>query len=277
MAQLYNLTSPDGNSIIEISSLGAQILSYRINDTKIFHENEINYRRCGMPVLFPFAGPLEEGKFTLTETKLPQHGFGRDVQWQIYQKSDHEDYNSISFALTNSDVPEIWQNNYPFPYIVMLHYYLGNDLLSVDLTVMNPLQEDLQVPLKPGFHPYFDCPKDQKINIKFEGQPVLKSLDWSKQFDAIFIDPKKGVTKFSIGNISFVTTMKHRIYKLSNESKSIILDLNNKTVIWSEMDEDFVCIEPIAGPFNSVNYNPILVQKGQGYNFNYQIKTKKLS
>jgi galactose mutarotase-like enzyme len=277
MPKVYTLLSPDKSSIIQINSQGAQILSYRINNKKIFHEDPINPRRCGMPILFPFAGPLMNNKLTLTNTKLPQHGFGRDIEWQVYQIVEKKEFNVISFAISNADLPSIWQNNYPFPFILMVHYYLSNDGLDTDLIVMNPLQEDMQVPVKPGFHPYFEIPKKDKSSIKLsKGQPQLNKLDWNSDFPAEFIDNNDGKINFYVNDTKFKTSTTHRIYKLSEEHKEVLLELNEKTVIWSQPDADFVCIEPIAGPFNSINYNPILVQKGQGYQFRYRIRMEKI-
>jgi galactose mutarotase-like enzyme len=273
MPKVYTLLSPDKSSIIQISSQGAQILSYRINDKKIFHEDAMNPRRAGMPIMFPFAGPLKDNKLTLTGTKLPQHGFGRDIEWQVYQIVEKEDFNVISFAISNADLPSIWQNNYPFPFILMVHYYLSNDGLDTDLIVMNPLQEDMQVPVKPGFHPFFEIAKKDKPSIKLsKGNEKLKNIDWATDFPAEFIDNNDGKIDYTINGIKFKTSTTHRIYKLSEEHNETILDLNEKTVIWSQPDTDYVCIEPISGPFNSINYNPILVQKGQGYQFRYRLR-----
>ena len=276
MPKVYTLLSPDKSSIIQINSQGAQILSYRINDKKIFHEDVLNPRRCGMPILFPFAGPLKNNRLTLTGTKLTQHGFGRDIEWQVYQIVEKEDFNVISFAISNAELPSIWQNNYPFPFILMVHYYLSNDGLDTDLIVMNPLQEDLQVPVKPGFHPYFEIPKKAKSKIKVsKGQEQLKNIDWSTDFPAEFIDVNDGKIDFEFNNLKFTTSTTHRIYKLSQEHNETIMDLNEKTVIWSQPDADFVCIEPFSGPFDSINYNPILVQKGQGYQFRYRLRIEE--
>ncbi len=273
MAKNYTLLSPDKRSILQISDLGAQILSYRINNEPIFYENQFNQRRCGMPILFPFAGPLQDNTLTLTKTKLPQHGFGRDVQWQIYQTLEKEEYNILSFALSYSDLPEIWQNNFPFPFITMVHYYLSNSSLDVDLVVMNPLQEDLQIPVRPGLHPYFFSSMQEKKTLKVShNQALINKIDWHNIKEPIFINPNKNGFKFILNNNKISMTIKERIFRLSEELSEIELDTNNKIVLWSEPDSDFLCIEPISGPFNSINYNPILVQKGQGYQFRFKLE-----
>jgi galactose mutarotase-like enzyme len=273
MAKNYTLLSPDKRSIIQISDLGAQILSYRINNEPIFFENQFNQKRCGMPILFPFAGPLYENKLTLTKTKLPQHGFGRDVEWQIYQTLEKPEYNVISFALSYSDLPEIWQNNFPFPFITMVHYYLSNDSLDIDLVVMNPLQEDMQIPVRPGFHPYFCATMEEKKSLKAsQNQPLINKINWDSIREPIFLSPLENKFKIHLGSKKIIMNIKERIFRLSDETFEIDLDTNNKVVIWSEPDSEFICVEPISGPFNSINYNPILVQKGQGYQFRVKIE-----
>ena len=274
MAKNYTLLSPDKKSIIEISNLGAQILSYKINGNPVLHEDPINQRRCGIPILFPFAGALKDNVFSLSHTKLTQHGFGRDVNWDVYQVIEKEEYNVITFALSYSDLPEIWQNNYPFPFIVMVHYYLSDTSLDLDLVVMNPLQEELQVPVRPGFHPYFHATIEDKKSIKLShSQAQYNKINWEKATKSIFLDSKhKEPFKFTINDKQFKTSIVERIFRLSDDSDEIELDMNNKIVIWAEPESDFICIEPISGPFNSINYNPILIQKGQGYQFRYKIE-----
>jgi galactose mutarotase-like enzyme len=271
MAKIYTLLSPDKKSIIKVSNLGAQVISYKMNNKNILHEDSFNNRRSGIPILFPFAGPLKDNIFTLTNTKLTQHGFARDVEWQVYQINETENYNIISFALSNTDLPEIWQNNYPFPFIVMVHYYLSNNSLDIDLVVMNPLQDDLQIPVKPGFHPYFSISLKDKKKIQIKNfQSKINNIDWNIANSAIFFNNEKPLT-FELKDFKITTATEHKMYKLSDETKEILLELNEKYVVWSEAKTDYICIEPIAGPFNSINYNPILVQKGQGYQFRYKI------
>ena len=39
--------------------------------------------RGGIPVLFPFAGKLSDGVFQPANTKMNQHGFGRNLPWTV--------------------------------------------------------------------------------------------------------------------------------------------------------------------------------------------------
>ena len=44
--------------------------------------------RGGIPLLFPFAGKLADGRFTLAGTTMKQHGFARDRAWQVTERDD---------------------------------------------------------------------------------------------------------------------------------------------------------------------------------------------
>ena len=274
---IHELFSPDKNSNILISDFGAQVLKYTNNGKEIFHYQQLNTRRSGMPILFPFAGPLEDNTLDFTGTKFPQHGFARDVKWQIYEKTEGKNVNcnSISLILSYEDLPVMWQKAYPFPFMVIIHYYLSNNKLSTEMVVLNPLQEDLQIPIKPGFHPYFAIPNNQKSQITFnQSNKIPKSIDWQIPSNGYFFDDSKQKNSFVLDKNNILTTTSHKIFKISRPDKFYNLNINNLLVFWSEVGEDFVCIEPITGSYNSINYNPILVQKGQGYQFCYTIEIK---
>lgn len=274
---IHELFSPDKNSNILVSDFGGQVLKYTNNKKEILYYQQLNPRRSGMPILFPFAGPLKDNTLDFTNTKFPQHGFGRDVVWQIYEKKEDQntEYNSISLILTYEDLPSIWQKAYPFPFMVIVHYYLSNTKLSTEMVVLNPIQEDLQIPIKPGFHPYFALPNDNKSQIIVnQSNKIPKSIDWQKPSNGYFFKDQKQKNSLILGQNHITTTTTHKIFKLSNPDNFYNLDINNLLVFWSEVGENFVCIEPITGSYNSINYNPILVQKGQGYQFCYTIEVK---
>ena len=43
--------------------------------------------RGGIPILFPFAGKLEDERFLPAGTRMKQHGFGRNKPWAVRAQS----------------------------------------------------------------------------------------------------------------------------------------------------------------------------------------------
>ena len=76
---MSTLILQNGAAQVEVASLGAQVLCWSLEKTQILYVGT-SPRRGGIPLLFPFADPLTNDTLEHTSTRLPQHGFGREVQ-----------------------------------------------------------------------------------------------------------------------------------------------------------------------------------------------------
>lgn len=103
------------------------------------------------PVLFPIVGRLKDDTYFVNETsyKLPQHGFARDMEFQVLSKSD----TAVSLLL-KSDLETL--KVYPFQFRLIIAYTLVDRSLKVNYTVENPSQEKILFSI--GAHPGFNCP-----------------------------------------------------------------------------------------------------------------------
>lgn len=158
---------------VEIDSYGAEIKSI------INKKTGINHIWCGdpevwgrtAPVLFPFVGSCNHGKYRFegTEYSMPSHGFARDKEHALSSKSDNE----IWFCLV--DTAETY-NIYPFHFKFECGYKLDENNIYVSWKVTNPGQErnDKNLYFSLGAHPAFVCPlngEPNKVGYKlyFEG------------------------------------------------------------------------------------------------------------
>jgi D-hexose-6-phosphate mutarotase len=53
---------------------------------RVSFDDETKNVRGGIPVLFPYAGKLADGIFLAANTKMGQHGFGRNRQWAVTER-----------------------------------------------------------------------------------------------------------------------------------------------------------------------------------------------
>jgi galactose mutarotase-like enzyme len=239
---------------IEFSPLGGQIISWKSN--KNGSPQSILYtgsspRRSGIPILYPFADPLENDVLLKTNTHLPQHGFARSVKWELNKLDQH-----LMMADYIHNPKSEWFERYPFEHDVCVLYTLhdtSNSMshtcaLSISMIVHN--SGDKEMPIAPGYHPYWPVEHTQKHLIRINGQTPPLDFDhptdsgiFMKNGDTTLIDMPWGEIKQTTG------------YRFKH------------VVVWSQTpeqpDSDFVCIEPFTRKTNGINTNPIVIQPGE--------------
>lgn len=171
--------------------------------------------RGGMHVCLPQFGP-DEGSFS-----LPQHGFGRDVNWEVKEKSSEK----VVMTFDGSKGEYGVDSSYPAGLVATLAYEITEDeegaTLGTLLTVLNNGSDD--IPIAPAFHPYFS--KDSEEQLGFSLPVDINSpKDWVKP------------TSHEM-NTSFVMSIgARRIRITSKELKQYVL--------WSDLPNNYVCFEP---------------------------------
>lgn len=124
--QLLALTSPDGLSTASVSLNGGQVLSWRMRGREqLFLSGRAGFSstqaiRGGVPVIFPQFGARGDG---------PRHGFARLRTWEIARTDGPA---SLTLALPGETEPD-----WPHPFELRLQTVLGNDRLTLALTVQN--------------------------------------------------------------------------------------------------------------------------------------------
>jgi galactose mutarotase-like enzyme len=118
LAQSRLSVVPDRGGIITSWQLRGQEILYLDRDR--FANPELSIRG-GVPILFPICGNLPDNRYTYSgETyTLKQHGFARDLPWQVVDRITH-DRVGITLALTSS--PQT-RSLYPFDFEVALQLF----------------------------------------------------------------------------------------------------------------------------------------------------------
>ncbi len=160
---LYKIVLKRGNgmiTVIENEWLKVEIASSGAEVRKVQHkETELDYMWTGdkaywgrvSPVLFPIVGRLKNDEYELNGKTyaLNQHGFLRDVNFDIKEKTD----NAVTFA-TQSDGRFL--DVFPYEFSAIIHYSLQGDSLLVRWEIVNDNKEVMNFSI--GAHPAFRVP-----------------------------------------------------------------------------------------------------------------------
>lgn len=225
-----------------------QILQWVFRGRKIFYEGS-SPKRSGVPILFPFAGPLENNIFAKTGKEIPQHGFGRDTNWKVEKNTD-----SIILKLTNHDLFEEMKIAYPYSFEVEIKLTIELQKLFYQLTVKNLGEKEM--PVAPGIHPYFPVIHNHKVDFQINNLPGFEAeeVNWKNFKKEIFFDFKDSV---------LVVLPNAKMLEIAEESD--VNDFEN-LVVWSQhtgpgiKDYNFICVEPFTRKNNELNTNPILIK-----------------
>jgi galactose mutarotase-like enzyme len=188
-------------------------------------------RRGGSHVCLPYFNPDEAGI-------LPQHGFGRDVEWNIDVSGDAQ-----SAVCSYDERAGIFQG-----LAAQIIYSLKDACFTTALTVANHGQNTFLI--SPGFHPYFSVDRE---SIVLNGKSV--DLGEFEPFQSCPDMPTMTLTT-------------------NGKTVTIASDSLTHTVVWSDARGDYLCIEPTltGGGFNSqTNQGGIEVAPGQAYKYTYTI------
>jgi len=203
--------------------------------------------RGGIPILFPFAGRLEDERFLPAGTRMKQHGFGRNKPWEVRTQSA----DALRLSLVQDDETRA---QYPYDFGVEYGVQLLPRGLQVELVVHNRGPKPL--PLSPGWHPYFRCPAARKAEVTGDvpGLRPPEQFSDAREFDFGLEAPTNGRARFDLPGLgglrlSFSPAMRHLQF-------------------WSQPGRDFVCLEPFYGRNNTVNTDRRMdIASGQARDF----------
>lgn len=139
---------PERGGIITSWQVQGQELLYL--DAERFSHPELTVRG-GVPILFPICGNLPNNSYTYqgqTYT-LKQHGFARDLPWQVINETSAENA-AITLSLSST---EQTRQGYPFDFRLAFTYQLQGDSLTLNQSYTNLSTQPM--PFSTGLHPYF--------------------------------------------------------------------------------------------------------------------------
>lgn len=210
--------------------------------------------RGGIPILFPICGNLPDNTFTHGGTPylLKQHGFARDLPWEVRDRIT-QGYVGLTLALTSTtDTRAV----YPFDFELVFTYRLRGNSLELHQQVVNTGSEPL--PFSLGLHPYFEVA--DKSALQFD-LPVSQYLDQRTQIS----HPYLGGFDFELDEIDVLFREVAQPSATATDSKrKLQIQLNYEMpytclVFWTVKGKDFYCLEPWTAPRNALNTGDRLI------------------
>ena len=256
------------NCEVLISSLGAEIKSFQVNDKEFMHDSNKKYWGRSAPYLFPNIGTIKDGFVEIDgeNYKFSKHGFLRDTEMEVIKQEN----NFISFSLkSNSTTLQI----FPYEFELIIDYLLENQTLTARIFVKNIGNKAMHFNF--GLHPAFKVPwneseKFEDYKIKFP-KPITANLP-TVLLDSGLIDWKQTYQKME--NVS-ILKLNHEDYShdalciepypgspielVSPSKESIVLNAPQfKSLgIWTPYPTEapFICLEPWCGCADSPETN----------------------
>lgn len=257
---MYKLSSEDERNWLTVCpERGGIITGFGVdNIEQLYLNKETLYDktknvRGGIPILFPISGQLEEGKYgwDQKEYTMPNHGVARINKWNVLETKVNAKQASITISLCSNEETLI---AYPFKFEVLFTYILSGNTLVIEQSYRN--ESGHPMPIYAGFHPYFNT-KSKTVSLRTD---AMKYLDYND--DSIY--------DFT-GAIN-MDGLKEAVVLLDQRKKSVEAELASGqrllietgqefsyTMLWTEQDKDFVCIEPWMAKTDELNRKEELV------------------
>ncbi|CAM3524309.1 aldose 1-epimerase family protein [Flavobacterium chungbukense] len=248
------MTTTISNSTItaSIKHLGAELVSIKDNqNNEYIWEGNPDFWGKHSPVLFPIVGTLKNNTYKIDnkEYNLPRHGFAREMEFELIEKSD----NKAVFSLQSS---EETLKKYPFDFELQLIYTLNENSLEIEYNVINKGTEKL--PFSIGAHPAIALPASfEDYAFEFEKEENLKY--YLLENDLISSKTEILETENRIVPLNYELFKNDALIFKTLESKSLTILENSKPYIkvdfkdfpslglWTKENAPFVCIEPWLG------------------------------
>ena len=247
-----------GGTKVEVDPKGAMVKRFQVGGVDVFYPYYTFIKdgklkeRGGSPILFPSAGPPVKSAVL----NLKQHGFGRNLDWELGSQS--AEGNSLTLRLASNVETK---KQYPYDFECDLTITVDEGKLRYDLSVTN--RSDELMPIAPGFHPYFSLANGE---AEKEELPIQTNIEG--------FDPEN----YQLGKPLKKPGQEH--IEITVPSGTINLnsspEVSGTTMLWSD-NERYFCVEPWAGGEQAI-VDPeqrIEVQPGKSVNLWMEIQFQK--
>ena len=249
-----------------INSKGAELISLKTIDSKEYiWEGNPDFWGKHSPVLFPIVGTLKNNFYTYKNTKhyLSRHGFARDMEFALTEKSESK----ATYSLTSTEQSfEV----YPFDFEFQITYTLDKNKLTIDYTIIN--LNNTAMPFSVGAHPAFSLPKSfENYSLAFEHSETLTSYELENDLLSDTVTSIKMINNevplayslFKKDALIFKKLQSRNITILENEIPLLRVQFDDfpNLGIWTKDNAPFLCIEPWLGYSNTIHSSGNILEK----------------
>jgi galactose mutarotase-like enzyme len=251
----YVLSDTDTGSRLEIvPDRGGLATRWQVENQEIFYFDAERFAnpelsvRGGIPILFPICGNLPNNQYQIDGNTylLKQHGFARDLPWQVVSQ-EIDAAASLTLELTSNDET---RRRYPFDFRLAFTFKLHGHILDLHQRFTNA--SDQPMPFATGLHPYFYV--DDKSQLAFE----IPATEYRNHLTG-------GVESFG-GKFDFTQDEIDLAFQGLTAQAATVTDLHlrrrltlswsseyQKLVFWTVKGKDYYCLEPWTAPRNALN------------------------
>ncbi|AFZ46926.1 Aldose 1-epimerase [Cyanobacterium stanieri PCC 7202] len=251
----YILEDRENNSRLEVvPEKGGIITAWKLNGQDIFYLDKERFKnpqlsvRGGNPILFPICGNLPDNLFLYEgkEYQLKQHGFARDLPWEVVSKSTDETAEIVLRLTSNEETLSV----YPFEFELTFTYQLVANRLIIKQEYHN--KSNQVMPFSAGFHPYFWCQDKSSLDLdipasEYSNKTGSKTFPFSGTLDYDQDEIDIAFKKISGDTASFVNHKRNMRVSLKYS------ELFSTLVFWTLKGKDYICVEPWSAPRNALN------------------------
>jgi len=249
-----------------IKHAGAELFSLTDNQNKEYMWNgNPDFWPKHSPILFPIVGSLKNETYTFDEKEyhLSRHGFARDKEFELIEKTE----SSATFSLSYN---EETLHQYPFKFELQIIYNLEENKLNIGYKVIN--KGETQFPFSIGAHPAFSLPEEfSNYSIQFEKE---EKLEYSLLEDGL-ISNTTATLETSNNTVSlnyklfendalvFKTLQSNSLTILENSKPYLKVDFEDfpSLGIWTKENAPFICIEPWFGYSDTLEKSGDILKK----------------
>lgn len=237
---------PERGALITGWKVGSEDILYMDRETLLDKSKSV---RGGIPVLFPLAGPVRDGKYEVDGQTyaLGQHGFARNSAFTV--KAHGDDF--IELELISSDAT---LKGYPFEFKLLCTYRIADGRVWLDQEIHN--HSSRVMPFQFGYHPYFLTGSEKRIAWEI---PASSYRDNEAKDRAEF--PYTGKIELHKSMVDFeFLGVNRRQAGFRDEQRDVSVQIGYGDefpylVLWSLTDKPFVCLEPWSSPRFGMNDN----------------------
>lgn len=271
--------------LLEIDSFWAEINRLLFENEEIIYQKHPNFWQRQSPILFPIVWKLKNDEYEFGDKKytLTQHGFGRDMEFDLIEKSDKQ----TKFLLKHN---EKTLKKYPFKFELFLSYFVEENSVKINYEVKNIDEKNIYFSI--GGHPAFTIWANiEQYSLKFyknmENEKILRLNNWLLDYNESenfrdFGENNKIILSEKIFEKDAIILESIEKIDLINENKKIFtMEIENMWYfgIWKQKNSPFICLEPWAGFADEINTSGkiqekwwiIELEKWKSKNFSWKI------
>lgn len=240
-------------SVIIAPNRGGMLIGLTKENKEFIYLDEDNFfsddrPRCGMPILFPICGVLENNLLKIGDESYTMgiHGIAHLSSWRKTEEC-FCDGASITLELNSN---EFTRSSYPYEFTLRFTYLLKNGQIIVRQQYCNTGNKVM--PFSYGFHPYFKISKLNNLNFHINADYILSTKDGQfVPYDGnVFFPNTKEVGAVFSGiknHAEFIDKKDGRKVRVKfDESFQYLL-------LWSIPEKNFICVEPWTELPNALN------------------------